>query len=220
MAGGQYGQGQNPYQQGYGQPQQGYPQEAYPQQGYPQQGYGQNPYGHQGPPGYQPGWNAEYLPPEAYAGFWIRLAAYLVDVLILIIPGMMIQAAVFTIMGHDIGRMYTMDPVAAMETQAASNLSSLLQMLLYLAYWSSLTVIKGGTLGKLALGLRVVGQDCNYVNWGQGIGRYFAAILSCCLVAIGYIMIAFTERKQGLHDMICKTWVVRKEYCPQAMQQG
>ena len=218
MAGGQYGQGQNPYQQGYGQPQQGYPQQGY---GQPQQGYDQNPYGHQGPPpGYQPGWNAEYLPPEAYAGFWIRVAAYLIDYLIVMVPSFMVSAAVMVAFGHAPGAMFDMDPMAAAQRQAASNVSTVLQILIAASYWAGFTVIKGGTLGKLALGLRVVGQDCNYVNWGQGIGRYFATLLSCCLVGIGYIMVGFTERKQGLHDMICKTWVVRKEFCPQAMQQG
>jgi uncharacterized RDD family membrane protein YckC len=40
--------------------------------------------------------------------------------------------------------------------------------------------------------------------------RYFAAILSAAILCIGLLMIAFTEKKQGLHDMLAGTLVVRR----------
>ncbi|MGN0924153.1 MAG: hypothetical protein ACI4PN_08150, partial [Ectopseudomonas mendocina] len=48
------------------------------------------------------------------------------------------------------------------------------------------------------------------ISIARGIGRYFAAILSGLILCIGFVMAAFTERKQGLHDMLCDTLVVDK----------
>ena len=48
------------------------------------------------------------------------------------------------------------------------------------------------------------------ITIARGIGRYFAAMLSGLILCIGYLMAAFTERKQSLHDMICDTLVVDK----------
>lgn len=48
------------------------------------------------------------------------------------------------------------------------------------------------------------------VTFGRATGRYFGKILSGAILMIGYIMAAFTERKQALHDMMAGTLVVNK----------
>ena len=68
---------------------------------------------------------------------------------------------------------------------------------------------KQATLGKMALGLVVVDVDGNRISFLRALGRYFAKILSGIILLIGYIMVGFTERKQGLHDMIASTLVVK-----------
>ena len=65
------------------------------------------------------------------------------------------------------------------------------------------------TLGKMALGIRVTDLDGRRVSFARASGRWFGKILSSLIFGIGYLMVAFTEKKQGLHDMIAGTRVMR-----------
>ena len=76
------------------------------------------------------------------------------------------------------------------------------------------------TLGKMALGIKVTSLDGERISFLRATGRYFATILSSLLLMIGYIMAAFTQRKQALHDMIASTLVVRADASPEAVQGG
>jgi uncharacterized RDD family membrane protein YckC len=66
------------------------------------------------------------------------------------------------------------------------------------------------TLGKMAVGIKVVRTDGTRISLARGVGRFFATILSTLIIGIGFLMAGFTERKQALHDMICDTLVVDK----------
>ena len=66
------------------------------------------------------------------------------------------------------------------------------------------------TLGKKALGLEVTDMQGARISFGRATGRFFAKIISSIILCIGFIMIGFTEKKQGLHDMIAGTLVIRK----------
>jgi len=65
------------------------------------------------------------------------------------------------------------------------------------------------TPGQMLLGVRVTGLDGGRIGFGRATGRYFASWLSAAILLIGFIMGAFTERKQTLHDMIASTLVLR-----------
>jgi len=67
-----------------------------------------------------------------------------------------------------------------------------------------------GTLGKMAMGIKVTDTMGYPITFGRATGRYFGKILSGAILMIGYIMAAFTERKQALHDMMAGTLVVDK----------
>src|SRR5262245_15036774 len=69
---------------------------------------------------------------------------------------------------------------------------------------------KQATLGKMLLGLRVTDMQGGRISLLRAAARYLAGWLSGLILCIGYIMVAFTERKQGLHDMITSTLVVRQ----------
>jgi len=66
------------------------------------------------------------------------------------------------------------------------------------------------TLGKKALGLEVTDLQGRRISFGRATGRFFAKFLSLMIVFIGFLMIGFTERKQGLHDILAGTLVIRK----------
>lgn len=141
-----------------------------------------------------------------YAGFWKRVAASLIDSVIIGLLGMVVGAAVGGLMGaaFGIGGGPGAGRLAAIELVA-----QLVSLVLTACYYGWFYASPNqATPGKMAIGIKVVrsnGQGCGF--W-RGFGRHFASILSAMLLCIGYLMVAFTERKQALHDMICDTVVV------------
>ncbi len=66
-----------------------------------------------------------------------------------------------------------------------------------------------GTPGKMWLGLRVVDYAGSRISFGRASARYWAKMLSTGILLIGFLMAAFTERRQGLHDKLAETLVVK-----------
>jgi uncharacterized RDD family membrane protein YckC len=66
------------------------------------------------------------------------------------------------------------------------------------------------TLGKKALGLRVTDTAGGRISFARASGRFWSKLLSGFILGIGFVMIAFTERRQGLHDLVAGTLVERK----------
>jgi uncharacterized RDD family membrane protein YckC len=65
------------------------------------------------------------------------------------------------------------------------------------------------TLGKMAMGIKVTNLDGGRIGFGRAVAREVARLLSFITFMIGYLMAAFTERKQALHDKVVGTVVVR-----------
>ena len=133
----------------------------------------------------------------AYGGFWIRFVAYLIDAILLSI--------VFGVVGSAFG-INVFDPDWERYDPTA-NLISLVIGWLYFALLESSE--RGATVGKMAMGLRVVTSDGQRLSFMNATGRYFAKILSAIILCIGFIMIGFTDKKRGLHDMIAGTLVIK-----------
>jgi uncharacterized RDD family membrane protein YckC len=139
-----------------------------------------------------------------YAGFWLRFAAYLIDwaltTAVLCPVGLMLG------MGGalaDRGR----QGVATTGAQALSWLIGLVVGWLYYALCESSAW--QGTVGKKVLGIRVTDEYGHRINFGRASGRHFSKIVSSLICFVGFIMIAFTDKKQGLHDMIAGTLVLQ-----------
>ena len=62
----------------------------------------------------------------------------------------------------------------------------------------------------MALGIIVTDLNGNPISFGKANGRYWGKIISTLILLIGYIMAAFTEKKQALHDMMAGTLVIKK----------
>ncbi len=133
----------------------------------------------------------------AYGGFWIRLVAYIIDAILLSIAMGMV--------GGVLGLNFYNPNV---ETYSPTgNLLYLAVAWLYFALLESSE--RGATVGKMAMGLRVVTDQGQRLSFLNATGRYFAKIISALILCIGFIMIAFTDRKRGLHDMIAGTLVIK-----------
>lgn len=141
-----------------------------------------------------------------YAGFWKRVAAYMIDYFVLAIPGGIIGAIIGVVLGASMGAFGGGDTAIEIVAQLAS---ALINLGIGMAYYTWFHASQGGaTLGKMAVGIKVVRSNGERLTKGRAFGRYWAAMLSSVTLGIGFLMAAFTERKQGLHDMICDTLVV------------
>lgn len=156
--------------------------------------------------------------PLPYAGFWERVAAYLIDGLILSIPfGILVVIMVFLFGGF--GVMLHRNPVEpreAMALMAPMFTFFFLGMAVFIAlqwlYFAGMeSSERQATFGKSILSLRVTDYEGRRISFGHATGRFFAKIVSGMVpLLIGYIMAAFTARKQALHDLIAGTLVLKK----------
>ena len=143
-----------------------------------------------------------------YAGFWKRVAANIIDSVVIGLVGGIIGAIIGGVLGAVMGMGGGMGGGGFIAIQLITNLVSIAITAGYYAWFHS--SINRATLGKMAIGIKVVRTDGEAISFLRGIGRYFAFLLSSLILMIGLLMAAFTERKQGLHDMLCDTLVVDK----------
>ncbi len=142
-----------------------------------------------------------------YAGFWIRVAAKIIDGFIIGVP----LAIVFVIMIFSISHAAPGQPPEAGIFPAL--LPSLMQggfLFVQMAYEIFFVGKYGATPGKMACGIKIVSSDGSRIGYGRATGRFFAEMLSQLACYIGYIIVAFDEQKRALHDHICNTRVIYK----------
>jgi uncharacterized RDD family membrane protein YckC len=145
------------------------------------------------------------------AGFWKRTAAYLIDGMLVGIVSQVIQMVLLIGIGLSSG---LGGASAGFNTPASVIMLLMVYLLpvtmaaLYFGLFHAST--KQATLGKMAVGIKVVRSDGRRISLGRGIGRYLGFLVSSLTLCIGFLMAAFTERKQALHDMMCDTLVVDK----------
>ncbi|WP_296248621.1 RDD family protein [uncultured Stenotrophomonas sp.] len=159
------------------------------------------------------------------AGFWKRVAAYFIDYVILttftyivLIPLSILGAIVGGVSG---GSDSAAGSIGMFLTLGIGYLIIFVGNLMYPAWMHSSKY--QATLGKMAVGIKVVRSNGERLTMGRAVGRFFAYILSSITLCIGFVMAAFTERKQALHDIICDTLVVDKHAFtdhPEWQQQG
>jgi uncharacterized RDD family membrane protein YckC len=145
-----------------------------------------------------------------YAGFWIRVVAFLIDSVILGTVSSILQYAMFpatlttTPIAPGSNPFETLGP--AMARAGWAILASTLVSVTYSAWFIGAL---GATPGLMALGLKVVRPDGSPIGYGRAVGRYFAAMLGGMILGIGYLLVAFDAEKRALHDMICDTRVIQ-----------
>ena len=151
------------------------------------------------PPPPPPVWaSGPDAPQVRYGGFWLRVVAYLIDAIILNIVLWLLTV---------ITGLRLISYTATNHLEPLPILAPLVVNWLYFALMESSE--RGATLGKMALGLRVVTEHGQRLSFANATGRYFAKFISALILGIGFLMVAFTERKRGLHDMIAGTLVVK-----------
>ena len=128
------------------------------------------------------------------AGFWIRVGAMLIDSAIVSVLAMLGLLAGW------------MSPSIGM---AVSPLVAVVALAMPLVGWA----MWGATPGKALLGLAVCtpeGTPGEGIGWGKSALRLVGYVVSSLLLGAGYLMVAFTSGKRGLHDLIAGTYVARR----------
>ncbi len=140
--------------------------------------------------------NEEY----EYAGFWIRVGAALIDMLLILIITAPLTMMIYGISVWE-GETTFLGPADFLINYTLPFFATVL-------FW----YYKSATPGKMALKIKIVNaDDGGKLSVGQSIGRYFAYIPAMLVLFIGIFWVAFDSRKQGWHDKLAKTVVIRKK---------
>jgi uncharacterized RDD family membrane protein YckC len=121
-----------------------------------------------------------------YAGFWVRLGAGVIDLLIL---------------GCSAGIIAYFSPAPIIWVISG--------LVISIAYWLGFWIWRGQTPGKMAAGIKVIRTDSSPIKWQCALRRFLGYIVSAMTLFIGFVWVAFDGRKQGLHDKIADTYVVK-----------
>lgn len=152
-----------------------------------------------------------------YASFWRRVAAFVIDNLILAIPVWIISGFFSTYYMPQLMANRTQEEMAALFPLLFLGmiLANLFFFVLFILYTSIMeSSSKQATVGKMALGIKVVDKNGQRLHFWHAVGRNLSKVVSYFVMYFGFFMAAFTRQRQGLHDMMAATFVVNKDYQP------
>ena len=154
---------------------------------------------------------------QPYAGFWLRLVAYIIDAILLLLGFATLIGLAAAILGAGFLHGLSENMAGAGNFVAPIAISVILMCIfaclaegwIYYAWFESSSY--QATPGKLALGLFVTDMEGRRITFARASGRFFAKIITGLIpLFIGYIMAGFTAKKQALHDMIASCLVLRR----------
>jgi len=143
-----------------------------------------------------------------YAGFWRRFIAAVLDQIILLVGRAFIYGAIGLII---YAMLFVFDARSQIE-MVFRIYAGILALVDFWITWIYFAVMESsslqGSLGKLALGIRVSNMDLKPVTFEQATVRYFSKIISSLTIGVGYLLCAYSSKKQALHDFVGKTVLV------------
>ena len=130
------------------------------------------------------------------AGFWLRALAAAVDFTIFALVQASYGALAHLVWGTQVEDAWSLTPMLWAFTAAFAA-----------AYTTALHALFGQTIGKMTVGVRVVGADGGSPSFGASFLRHVAYFASCATFGLGYAMAALRHDKRALHDLIAGTRV-------------
>ncbi|MFK4303475.1 MULTISPECIES: RDD family protein [unclassified Paenibacillus] len=151
-----------------------------------------------------------------YAGFWKRVLASIIDNLLMWFVFMILGLIWFVIQA--IGDWGSSSVETSLLTDGSPPIFTIKMVGQTLLNWGALWLYHAimesskckASVGKLALGIVVVDEFNQRLSFGRASARHWSKFISAIILCIGFIMTAFTARKQALHDLIARTYVVDK----------
>jgi uncharacterized RDD family membrane protein YckC len=147
-----------------------------------------------------------HWPPE-YAGFWLRVWAGAIDVMVEALAALLLTL----IVGYTVKLIVSRSGVSPITGSYLTGIAFIAVLTigawLYAAFSESSKW--RATIGKRIIGLEVVTASGGKLSFGQASVRHFMKFLSLFTVAIGFMMAGWTKRRQALHDMPADCIVIR-----------
>lgn len=127
-----------------------------------------------------------------YAGLHWRLLAGIIDTIIMAVPAVMVASLAEAMFGQ------------------SEVTSWFFIILLWWVYYAALHASAWqGSIGMKVLKLKITDKSGARIDFGRATGRYFASLISSVPCYAGFLIIPFTPKRQGLHDLLCGTLVTR-----------
>lgn len=150
--------------------------------------------------------------PSPYAGFWSRAAARVIDLVLIIAAFNLIYLA--DRFGSEAG-LWTGSGLEEGDVAEGLSLANLLRAAFFLTfpvfYYVFLHGSCGQTFGKMALRIKVINEDGTPLGYKKAFLRWLGYFLCDLTFNVGYVWAAFDPRKQGLHDKVCRTLVIKTD---------
>lgn len=166
-------------------------------------------------PAYGTGYSAPVTRAVGYGGFWIRLVAFIIDYMIVrvaMIPFALLFFGRLVLFGMIPRHGGYMGPDEVLPVVGAAMKLVLVQVVIFWLYEALMTSSnKQATLGKMVFGLKITDTQGQRISFARASGRHFGKYLSFLIMCIGFIIAAFTPRKQALHDMMADTLVLKTQ---------
>jgi uncharacterized RDD family membrane protein YckC len=135
-----------------------------------------------------------------YAGFWIRTWASIIDTILIILITFPLLISIYGWAYFDEGKDLIVGPADFL-------ISWVLPAIVVVIFW----MYKQATPGKMAVSAKIVDATTGQpASTAQLVGRYFAYFVSMIPLFLGVFWIAFDKRKQGWHDKLAGTVVIKK----------
>ena len=154
-----------------------------------------------------------------YASFGARFLALIIDWVVISVLQSLLIVPLLGAIGFSMAPALQ-NPEGLSETEAAGMLAGMMAAMgsmwiisicVSLLYFGIMESSKTqGTLGKMALSIKVTDLNGDRISFGKSILRQIGKYISGMILLIGYLLAAFTEKKQALHDMIASTLVLKK----------
>ena len=160
-----------------------------------------------GGPAPQPQAPTSFYPAQdmVYVGFGGRVLAYLLDAVVMGV----VTFAVYAIFGISIMQMSTMPPAEAAALAPKMQTANVINWIICLSYMVGMITACGATLGKMALGYKIVKTDGSTVGVGTAIVRTILETILGGICGLTYLAVAFSKTKQAWHDSLAGTVVIR-----------
>ncbi|KLT16262.1 membrane protein [Neobacillus vireti] len=131
-----------------------------------------------------------------YAGFWMRFWAYLLDLIVVGSIERILIKPLFRVLDISLTEFNMFAPI------------SIVSAVIFYLYFVLMTKYFNQTLGKMVFGLKVVDLHNDKLTWGTCLFREWIGRFISATIIVGYIIVAFLPKKQGLHDLFTDTTVI------------
>jgi uncharacterized RDD family membrane protein YckC len=150
-----------------------------------------------------------------YAGFWRRFLAHNIDLTI----GMTLGGSIQRMLGNtpmlDLMKAESLEEIEQLQAAAQGNWTTILALTIGLLYYLIFLVnYDGATPGKRLMGIKIVREDGSNLSYPVAFIRYLGNFLSSSLFGLGFLWIAWDQKKQSWHDKLAKTIVIKTDVKP------